>query len=188
MLVFALLTIISIAPISIAVPQTTSPPSEFLLEYGKAGIFEIGMTVDEVYNFAGRANVKLVDLFLEGMPAPALEIQVTGLNTGPSIIAEIGEWPCKQLSVWRIKVHDRRFQTKEGLGIGSTLGEIRRHYKVKPMGMAESDKMGVHVPSLHMTFVLDALAYDEPPDSAKVTAVLVIMPAKEVRRRRCPEP
>jgi hypothetical protein len=73
-----------------------------LLGPGKAGAFELGRSVDEIYQLIGRDHVQLVDLFLEGMFAPALQIRLPEYKTEPSIIAEIREWPCPQFSIWRM--------------------------------------------------------------------------------------
>jgi hypothetical protein len=159
-------------------PQTTS----FLLESGKAGPFEIGATVDEIYRLVGRDHVRLVDLFTEGMFNPALEIQLPGANAEPKIIVQIREWPCSDFSAWGILIRDRRFRTREGIGIGSTLNEMRRHYQVKVMPGEGS--YVAFVPSLDLSFELDAIR--EPTDLSKIKSVWVPPQPREVRKRRCP--
>jgi hypothetical protein len=157
----------------------------FLLESGKAGSFEVGATADEIYSLAGRDNVRLVPLFKEGMFEPALEVQLTGSSTRPSMVARIREWPCAQFSVWGLEVRDRRFRTREGIGIGSTLGELRRHYKVE-MGGIESGNSSAIVPSMmNISFVLDAI--DAPGDLSKVKSIWMSSDPKEARKRRCPQ-
>jgi len=152
-----------------------------LLESGKAGPFEVGATVEEIYNLVGRDHVRLVDLFNEGMFTPALAIQAPGSNTEPTIVAHIREWPCAQFSVSGIEVYDRRFRTREGLGIRSTLGELRRHYKVKIMRGEGGES--AFVQSMNLSFALDAV--DAPTDLSKVKSVWIAPQPQEVRNRRC---
>lgn len=173
----------SIAFASSCAPQTTLQTTTFLLESGKAGPFEVGATVEEIYNLVGRDHVRLVNLFNEGIFTPALAIQAPGSNTEPTIVAHIREWPCAQFSVWGIEVQDRRFGTREGLGIGSTLGELRRHYKVKMM-RGEGDEIAF-APTMNLSFALDAV--DAPTDLSKVKSVWVPPQPQEVRNRRCPQ-
>ena len=67
----------------------------FLLEQGRAGPFEVGMTVGEVYQLAGRDHVRLVATFPEGMFSPVLEIQLAGF-TGPAVTAWITFAPIRR--------------------------------------------------------------------------------------------
>ena len=157
----------------------------FLLEPGKAGSFELGVTADEVYGLAGRNNVRLVPLFTEGMFEPALEIQLPGSSADPSIIARIREWPCAQFSIWSIEVRDKRFRTREGIGIGSTLGELRRHYKVETGGSNEGSISAIIPSMMNMSFVLDA--EDAPSNASKVKSIFMPPDPVTVRNHRCPQ-
>ena len=164
-------------------PGGTPQTKDFLIEPGKAGGFEVGMPVDEIYQLFGRDNVRLVDLFAEGMFVPALEVRVPGSKVQPSITAEIREWPCTRFSIWRMSVHDPRFRTREGLGVGSTLGELRQHYRVEVL--TGEGSIVAFVPSMNLSFILDAAF--EPTDLSKVKSTLLPPNPQEVRQRRCPE-
>lgn len=132
--------------------------SEFLLRQGKAGPVELGPTVDQLYAHFGRDNIGLVDLFLEGMFSPAVQIHILGSETQPAIIAPIREWPCADFSVWGITVRDRRFRISDGFGVGSTLGDLRKTFRrhpsmvpgplVKRFGSSESSSSVLARPSL----------------------------------------
>jgi hypothetical protein len=106
-----------------------------------------------------------------------------GSKNKPTLLIEIREAPCPIFSAWRIVVHDPRFRTREGLGVGSTLGEVRRHYTLQVV-QGEGAFAAV-VPSANLAFMLDAV--DKPRDASTVNSVLVTMSPQEVQKRRCPE-
>lgn len=101
-------------------PEPQQPPA-FVLSPGRAGVFEVGATVDEIYKLVGRERVSLVDRFREGHFTPAIEIRVPGTSVAPSVVAPIREAPCREFAVWGLTVLDPRFRTPEGLGVGSTV-------------------------------------------------------------------
>jgi hypothetical protein len=68
-----LLSLLILVPV---VAAAQSP--DFTLSTGRAGLFEIGAAVDDVYQVVDRRRVRLVDLFLEGLFTPALEINLVG--------------------------------------------------------------------------------------------------------------
>ncbi len=75
-----------------------TPSPEYLLTTGRAGKVELGTTVDEMYKLFGRENVRLVDLFKEGLFSPALQVKLAG-TTVPGMVTDIREWPCGEFSV-----------------------------------------------------------------------------------------
>ncbi len=159
-----------------------SGEKEFGLSRGKAGLIKAGTTIDELYARVGRNNTRLVDRYSEGFFSPAIEIYLTQSGTTkPSLVAEIvGQYPT--FLVGRITVYDSRFKTDKGVGVGSTLGEIRRNYKVDWIGFGEGP-LFARVEQIGMSFALD---YSKPPrewyethnptlipDSAKVVSILL---------------
>jgi hypothetical protein len=152
---------------------------EFVLSRGKAGPIETGMTVDQVFASVGRKSARLVDQQIEGFSSPALEIYLTkNQRTRPSLVAEI----VGHDRIGRINVYDSRFKTEKGIGVGSTLGEIRREYRVDWIGFGEGP-LCARVEQIGMTFALD---YSKPPrewyetnnpalipDGAKVVSILL---------------
>lgn len=153
---------------------------EFVLSRGKAGPIETGMTVDQVLASVGRSNARLVDRQLEGSFSPALEIYLTkNERTKPSLVAEI----VGHDRIGRIYVYDSRFKTEKDIAVGSTLGEIRRKYRVDWIGFGEGP-LCARVEQTAMTFALD---YSKPPrewykthnpalipDGAKVVSILLV--------------
>lgn len=161
----------------------------YLLSKGKAGPISSGMTVDELYAKVGRTNTKLVDLQLEGFFSPAIELYLNpNQRTKPSLVAEItGQYSTFRID--RVTINDPRFKTVNGIGIGSTLGEIRHNYKVDWIGFCEGP-LCARVEQLGMTFALD---FAHPPrkwyktnnpalipNSAKVVWILVASGATPV--------
>ncbi len=175
------LSVLVIVQAGAAASLAQAPATDFLLEPGRAGRIELGTSVDEIYQRFGRETVRLVDLFKEGMFSPALEVKLTDASVVPSVVADIREWPCGAFSVWGIDVRDPRFRTKDGLGVGSTVDELRRFY-----AFHISEQEGAHaavVQALKMSF---SLTREGPLNGQRVTAVWIWPDPDAVRKRRCP--
>jgi hypothetical protein len=150
----------------------TAGTNDFVLAPGRAGNIEVGITVDQLFSRVGRENTKLLDLQLEGMFRPAIEVNVPGRSR--ALLAEIGEG----FRISRLNVEDPRFKTAQGVGVGSTYAELRRAYRTQAPGHGEGD-VYVPVPELQMSFCFGSDYYGrrlELPDAAKVTAVLLLPP------------
>jgi hypothetical protein len=170
------------------VAQTTgdSIPSSFLLTTGRAGSFELGMTVDELIAQVGREHVRLVAKFPEGMFQPELEVDLPGFAKGPALVTPIREWPCGQFALWGIAVHDPRFRTVDGLGVGSTLRDLRRHYPAVNVTNIDADGgPSVVITELGLTFAMERLAVYT--DASRVESVWVFPQPVAVRARKCPD-
>lgn len=155
---------------------------QFLLSPGKAGALEAGAPIDEIYNLVGRENTQLVDLHLEGMYAPALQVKLPGSSANPALLVEVGEWPCHTMAANRIHVMDSRYRTAEGFGVGTTAAELSQRH---PFKISEAE--GAHaaiIEALQMTFSFERTL---PIDQARVTEVMLWSNPAEIRRRRCPE-
>jgi hypothetical protein len=170
---FATLAVVHAAPWS-------TQPSDFVLSPGRAGFVELGATIDEIYDLVGRQRVRLVDLFSEGQFTPAIEIDLPGTNASPSIVARIREYPCRQFAIDGIWVRDPRFQTAEGVGVGSTIGDLRRVYDVR---FSREEGHSVIVNSKRMTFEIAGTAF---ADAVSVTSVWLWPDPSDVTKRRCP--
>ena len=126
-----------------------------VVERGQVGAVAIGSVAETIYNHFGD-RTRLVDLKLEGQLSPALEIKLFGSQAAVSLLAEI--WPSdNKLVVTRIRVLDPRLRTKEGIGVGSTYGELRSRYSIAWVGPGEGDFIA-RVETLGISFMLDMSA------------------------------
>ena len=146
------------------------------IERGRVGDVVIGADADDVYSKFGE-RVRLVDLKLEGMLSPALEITQAS-SAKPSIIAEI-EPVQNRLVVTRIQVLDPALRTTAGIGVGSTYGELRSRYRVDRVEMGETGPY-VRVEALGISFQLDGRAFTDlsslrakVPDGVRIVSLLL---------------
>ena len=110
------------------IPPNSDVDSRFVISGGRIGEIILGQTVDDLYGVVGRQNTRLVDLFHEGFFLPALEIQVGPRETS-ALVAVIGVPDgCRYFVVTEIWIYDDRFRTRDGIGVGSTVGSVREMY------------------------------------------------------------
>jgi hypothetical protein len=154
---------------------------EFQLAQGRAGRLEVGLAVDDVYRQVGRERTRLIDLDEEGMFSPTLEIRLEGSTVQPAIVVRVREWPCIAWSVQSIQVRDPRFRTAEGMGVGSTLAEVSKAYKVT---LSREEGPHAWVEAIQMGFRVDDMSL---APTARVTSVWLPGDPVAVRKARCPE-
>jgi len=184
LLKISLCLIALIMPTKALAQQSSS--SQNLLTKGKAGVIEIGQTIDDLYEHFDRSATRLVDLQLEGSFSPAIEVYFDSTNqTKPSCLAEIRWWREVGWAVGRITIKDDTFKTEKGIGIGSTFGEILQFYTVTSVSAGESPYLFAIVRELGMSFQLDITYHDMPsqwrrtkdlnlvPTDSKVRSILV---------------
>ena len=67
----------------------------------------------------------------------------------------------EECTVWRIWVYSKEFKTKEGVGIGNKLGDLKKKYTLKDVITGEGS-VAILVEEINLSFILDSL---EIPDS-----------------------
>lgn|GEM_PF-1555512 len=141
---------------SIVRSTATASENEFLLSCNKAGFIKIGMSVDEARQRYGEQATRIVDLQLEAMPAPAIAVYLVKNDTNTaSITGELG-WGHGPDKIARINVRDPQFKTDKGIGVGATLGMLRKAYTITYIN---DTPLRAVVEDIHMTFLLDG----DPP-------------------------
>jgi hypothetical protein len=181
-----LILVASVSVVSLAAQRTQVAPKEsFVLERGRAGQFEIGMTVDELYKVAGREQVRPATSHRGAESRPAMDVRIPGFTAGPALRVSLDRI-CSSPAAWWIEVHDPRFRTKNGLGVGSTLGDLRRMYpNAKVVGIDTDDGAHVAINELGLWFELElAVSFT---DSTRVVTVSVLPQTASVKARRCPD-
>ena len=171
-----------VAVISVSISSATSE-SKCHLEPGRVDQLRVGMTVDEVYRAYGEKNIRLVNLRIEGLFSPAIEVYSDSLDQ-KRFTADFKSTPPDQIRgpegawhIWRIHVHDPRCRTESGIGVGSTYGELRRTYRISDKGRGE-DAFYAIVSDLGMSFALSPWQ-EGGMDDAKIKSILLLKPAKK---------
>jgi hypothetical protein len=153
----------------------------YLITKNNVGKINIGMSVDSLYAKYDRNSTNLIDLFLEGMFSPAIEVFIDGKGekTQPSLVAELSN---EYFTINRIIIRDKRFRTNKNISVGSTLGEIRKYYEIKWIDFCEGN-LCARVENIRVTFKLDISIVPKEwhktreqnliPDSAEVVSILM---------------
>jgi len=164
---------------------------EFLLTKQRAGAVVIGMTIDDLHAMYKPSSTRLVAYYPEGMFTPLLEVYLKGDTNKsiPSLLIEIDK--NSNWIVGNIKVNDARFRTDKDIGVGSTLGAIRKAYAVKSIAFGEGP-LYADVEGINMNFELDITnpprewdrTHDQRliPDSAKVVSVILYRSPETTKR------
>ena len=121
------------------------------------------MVIDEIYRiygaesikrYAGRENGEAgnpsLHIFFEGPQKHITSLEVY-IDTENRKIAKA------------VAIYDKRFKTAKGIGVGSTLGEIRKSYKDYTLdNFMESDQVWVVFDDKGWSFKLDLSYFDAP--------------------------
>lgn len=103
----------------------TGPSGQFVLASGYAGNLGVGKSVEPLYQEFGQPAVTDSEEFFSGRIYPVLKVydKSTGALSLTVFFAKNKE---DQKVVTAIHVFDKRYKTSNGIGVGNTLGELRR--------------------------------------------------------------
>lgn len=132
--------------------QTFSAQRSPVIRKHEVGPVSLGTSAQVVYSmFRGRS--RLVDLALEGHLTPALELSFPETGVEGGVLAELVPRE-NDLVVWRIAVTNPNVRTEKGIGIGSSVDELRAHYAITGVGSGEG-RVFIRVDELSASFELD---------------------------------
>lgn len=164
------------APEDLAPLPADPGQARFQISPGQVGPIRIGMEVSQLKKLLP-GQLKETALHLEGEQFRAYQI---GKFESGVLVEEKCAPSCQ---VWRIQVRDSVYRTSENLGVGSTLGEVKKHYPISFLGPGETEIVAVS-DKKKITFLLDVSALpagkvprlnlENTPDSVKVLGMLIL--------------
>lgn len=147
-----MLLLVLVASVLASPYQPLPAQGSVVIRKHEVGPVSIGTSAQAVYSmFRGRN--RLVDLALEGHLTPALELSFPETRFNGGVVAELVP-KGNGLVVWRIAVTNPNVRTEKGIGVGSSVGELRSHYAIAGVGSGEG-RVFVRVDELSASFELD---------------------------------
>lgn len=158
---------------------------KFRLAPNQAGPVRIGMPVDELKASVPAAMLVEKEVNREGQLYTVYEVLNDSFSQETGLVAEPLCAP--ECRIYRIEVRDRKYQTEEGLGIGSTYGKVRQALPIAYASSAEGNLVAVSEEA-GMSFLLDQSYFsgeelrnirkENIPDSTLVTGIQLVEPSK----------
>jgi TonB family protein len=149
----------------------------FLIAPGRVGLLQVGMTVDKLLQLIPSAQTSLIDMRFEGHFTPAIAVRLDALSPQPSLIAAYRQLLAGRVEEWRvaaIEIMDPRFRTAEGLGVGSTIAEIRAmHPNMEPTLGTAGPLVSMHDRAIWFWLDPTAVRGSRVPDTATVIRISV---------------
>ena len=136
-------------------PETTEKNKEFLFTNRQVGAITNGTTVDDLYELYGKDKVKKVEILTN----PAInktEESYYILDQGNKVILDATpkEDQLKRARINRISIKDKRFVSDKGIGLNSSLDEIKEAYPTYQF-LPSSENIIMYIPDLNANFTLN---------------------------------
>ncbi|GAL85290.1 MscS Mechanosensitive ion channel [Sporocytophaga myxococcoides] len=154
-------------------------PDEYAISKERVGNLTIDMPIGNIFSYYDKSQVKKSAFTSEGQKFEAYFIKTSRDTSRYLRIDPICTDSCK---IWRIKVYDKRYKTRSGLGIGSKVGEIKSYHYIDWAGNTE-DGPAFGLERLGITFLIDSTSLpatarknidvETLSDSAKVAGILI---------------
>ncbi|WP_242916799.1 mechanosensitive ion channel protein MscS [Pontibacter liquoris] len=139
------------SPVAAAEVAVQPDPASFVIEKGHVGNVRLGtLTEDLRQHIPVGYTIADTTLQQEGMQATAYLLYPQNETKG-LLVEQVCEPACH---VWRIAVHNPRYKTAKGIGIGSTFSEVQRAYPISYVSQGEGNFVAV-VEEMGLSFVLD---------------------------------
>ena len=104
----------------------SQPAGEFTLATGYAGTIGVGTSVDHLYQQFGQQAVSPGEEFFAGRTYPVLRAYA-GQEKAPALTVYFAlNKQTEDKIITAIRVFDDRYKTTQGIGVGTTLGELRQ--------------------------------------------------------------
>ena len=109
-----------------AVTAAATPPGEFILASGYAGNIKVGDSAESLYQRFGTQDVMAGEAYFGGRMYKVLRVYDQGreLPSLTAFVAQVKDRPDQIITA--IRLFDKRYKTAGGVGVESTLGDLRQ--------------------------------------------------------------
>jgi hypothetical protein len=125
-----------------------SVPENLLLGPHHAGKLMVGMSESAIYKAWPRKLTRKLVIYPEGIATTAVQIILGKDRKAPSLVVILNAE-----TIYGIEVHDPRFKTAQGIGVGSSIAELRKTKLNFKFNREEGD--GLICDELGMKFAID---------------------------------
>lgn len=123
-----------------------------IIDSGSIGEIKIGMTINDFLKISNAKEiVKKEKIQLEGD-----SYDIYNIYRNNKIVYAVEPNCEKECKVWRIWIYGKVFKTKEGIGVGNTLADLKKKYLIKELSTEGEGRVAIFVKEVNITFFLDS--------------------------------